>query len=105
MVALRTADFSSSRPVHDRRRIAAESVKPELPTSGTALDRSLNRACMRFAGDIGVLSQNVLLREGILRAAIPTLVKALELEFDGYQDVLSTELFVQGRLLDESYEH
>jgi hypothetical protein len=70
----------------------------------TEIDRDLRRAGERFAEEVGKLSGDIILREGILRAAICTLVRSLENEFEGYEDILGKELITHGDLLVGSYE-
>ncbi len=70
----------------------------------TEIDRDLRRAADRFAEEIGRLSSDLILREGVLRAAVCALVRAVEEEFDGYQDIFGKELQTHGALLSASYE-
>jgi hypothetical protein len=62
-------------------------------------DKALQRACESFVEQIGLISAHTIMREGILKAAICALTKALESEFDGYQDVLIEMLRVQSELI------
>jgi hypothetical protein len=82
------------------RRGAAMSEQVQLIFD---IDQALNEACETFAKQIGSLSANPILREGVVRASICALTKALESEFDGYQDVLGEVLIVQGELVGSSY--
>jgi hypothetical protein len=65
----------------------------------TAIDRDIVQACEKFSSEIDGLSRDPLLREGLLRAAIGGLAKALERDFDGYQDVLGDAFLAQSELV------
>ena len=69
---------------------------------GSEIDLNLTRAVERFVEEIGAQSANTILREGILKTAICMLSKAIEVEFDGYQDIFSAVLRAQADLIDES---